>query len=234
VVSARNPENSLAAIRDAGRFGYEMVELDVRWTKDGVPVIFHDADLRAATGRGGAVGDLTEAELKQVRYAKNDEPVPTLDQALTVCRQLNLGVMLDLKDPPETGALRKIAALVRKHGLEKATVTISAHPLVREELGAVALVPATADEVRQVAAGAEVSLAGRIWFGIPAWIDFATIPKLQRAGALVLPAINVFRYGDDPERVRARRDVAALRELGVEGFQIDAAYQDFFGKPLPE
>ena len=87
--------------------------------------------------------------------------------------------------------------------------------------------------LKRIAADESVPLTGRHWFGIPAWISFATIPKLQKAGALVLPAINTFRYENDPERAQARRDVATLRELGVDGFQIDSAYQDFFDKPLP-
>jgi len=234
VVTGRIPEGSLAAIREAARHGYDMVELDVRATKDGVPVIFHDANLRPATGHDGLIGELTEAETRNVRFKKNDEPIANLEQALILCRQLHLGVMLDLKDPPRAEALQKIAAWVRKHGLEKSTVTISGHPLARAELGGVALVPVNADELKGLAAGEPISLEGRIWFGIPAWIPFETIPKLQRAGALVFPAINLFRYENDPARAQARREVQALTELRVEGFQIDSAFQDFFGKPLPE
>ncbi len=232
VVSSRIPEGSLAAIREAARFGYDMVELDVRATKDGAPVIFHDASLLSATGQEGAIGALTEAETRTIRLKKNGEPIANLEQALLLCRQLHLGVMLDLKDAPRAELLQRIAASVRKHGLEKSTVTISGHPLVRKELGGVALVPVNADELKQVTAGESISLEGRYWFGIPARIPFETIPKLQRAGALVFPAINLFRYENDPERAQARRDVRALTELGVDGFQIDSAYQDFFGKPL--
>lgn len=233
VVSNRIPEASLAAIREAARFGYDLVELDVRVTRDGVPVIFHDASLFTATGQTGAIADFTEVETRAIRFKKNAEPIAGLDQALALCRQLHLGVMLDLKDPPREEVLQKIAALVRKHGLDKSTVTISGHPLVRAELGGVALVPVTADEIKKAAAGESISLAGRYWFGIPAWISFETIPRLQRAGALVIPAINTFRYENDADRAQARRDVRALLALGVAGFQIDSAYQDFFDKPLP-
>ena len=233
VVSGRVPEGSLAAIREAARFGYDMVELDVRATKDGVPVIFHDANLLAATGHDGAIGVLTEAESRAIRFKKNGEPIANLEQALILCRQLHLGVMLDLKDPPRLELLQKIAALVRQHGLEKSTVTISGHPLVRTELGGVALVPVNAEEIDRVGAGEAISLEGRYWFGIPAWISFERIHQLQRDGALVIPAINQFRYENDPARAQARRDVQALSKLEVDGFQIDSAYQDFFGKPLP-
>ena len=235
VVSDRIPECSTAAIREAARHGYDMVELDVRATRDGVPVIFHDASLLAATGRSGAIGDLTAAEVLALRFRKNNETLATLEQALVLCRQLHLGVMLDLKDPPRADLLQRIAALVRKHGLATSTMAISGHPLVRAELGEVALVPVNADELKQAAADklAPGALAGRHWFGIPAWIAFDTIPKLQRAGALVFPAINLFRYENDSDRAQARRDVQALSALGVEGFQIDSAYQDFFDQPRP-
>jgi peptidoglycan/xylan/chitin deacetylase (PgdA/CDA1 family) len=235
VVSDRIPECSTAAIREAARHGYDMVELDVRATRDGVPVIFHDASLLAATGRSGAIGDLTAAEVLALRFRKNNETLATLEQALVLCRQLHLGVMLDLKDPPRADLLQRIAALVRKHGLATSTMAISGHPLVRAELGDVVLVPVNADELKQAAADklAPGALAGRHWFGIPAWIAFDTIPKLQRAGALVFPAINLFRYENDSDRAQARRDVQALSALGVEGFQIDSAYQDFFDQPRP-
>jgi hypothetical protein len=78
-----------------------------------------------------------------------------------------------------------------------------------------------------------VSLQGLYWFGIPSWITWDLIPKLQRAGALVVTALNTFRYDKDVNRQQARDDARRLMEIGVDGFQIDAAYQDFFGRPLP-
>jgi peptidoglycan/xylan/chitin deacetylase (PgdA/CDA1 family) len=235
VVTERIPECSLAAIREAARHRYDMVELDVRVTRDGVPVIFHDAALFAATGRTGEIADLTAAEVLALRFRKNDEALSSLEQALVLCRQLHLGVMLDLKDPPRADVLERIAALVRKHGLARSTVTISGHPLVRAGLGDIALVPVNADELKRASAGelGTGTLAGRYWFGIPERIQFDVIPRLQRAGALVFPAINLFRYANDPDRAQARRDVQALTALGVEGFQIDSAYQDFFDRPRP-
>lgn len=234
VITRNVPECSLAAVRGAALAGYDMVELDVRSTRDGVPVIFHDDTLRAACGRAGAIGDLTAAEARATRYLKNDQPIATLDEALALCRALHLGVMLDLKDaPPRAEFLKLLPPLLRRHGLEKSTVTIAGHPLVRAELGDVALVPVNADELRRLAAGETIPLSGRYWFGIPPSLKLDLIPKLQRAGALVIPAINTFRYANDPDRAQARRDVQQLTALGVEGFQIDSAYQDFFGRTLP-
>ncbi len=234
VVGPRLPECSLGAIREASKWGYDMVELDVRATRDGRPVVFHDTNLLAACGRDTTISALSEAEARAIRYRKNDEPIASLGEALALCRELKLGVMLDFKDGnlrPEF--LQGIATLVRQHRLARATVTISGNPVVRAELRAVALVPVTPDELRRIAGGEPVAADGLYWFGIPARIQFDTIPKLQRSGALVVPAINLFRYENDPDRAQARREVRQLLEIGVDGFQIDSSYQDFFGRALP-
>ena len=96
------------------------------------------------------------------------------------------------------------------------------------------MVPVTAAEVEKIARDETTPLQDLYWFGIPSWIKWETIPKLQRAGALVVPALNTFRYDKDVDRQQARDDARRLMEIGVDGFQIDAAYQDFFGRPLPE
>jgi glycerophosphoryl diester phosphodiesterase len=234
VVTHQIPECSLAAIREAAKWSYDAVELDLRQTKDGASVIFHDANLKAACGLDTTIAQLTESEARAIRYRKNDEPIANLDEALALCRKLNLGVMLDFKDgtlQPEF--LRHVAALLRRHGLDRSTVAISGHPLVREELRSIVVVPVTASELEKVRRDEPISLQGLYWFGIPSWITWDLIPKLQRAGALVVPALNTFRYDKDVNRQQARDDARRLMEIGVDGFQIDAAYQDFFGRPLP-
>ena len=49
--AADYPENTLAALRSAIELGLRHVEFDVQLTRDGVPVVLHDADLRRMTGR---------------------------------------------------------------------------------------------------------------------------------------------------------------------------------------
>lgn len=86
-----HPENSLAAIRSAIAMGAEIVEIDVRRTKDGRFVIMHDKTLdRTTTGRG-RVADHTLAELRELRLrdgggAPTDESIPTLEEVLETVR----------------------------------------------------------------------------------------------------------------------------------------------------
>lgn len=85
------PENSLNAMRRAIHMGVDIIEVDVRRTKDGKFVIIHDRTLdRTTTGRG-LVADHTLAELRELRLLAatghpTDEKIPTLEEALEVVR----------------------------------------------------------------------------------------------------------------------------------------------------
>lgn len=75
------PENSGAAFRDAVRKGYA-VELDVRLTKDEIPVVFHDATLFRMCGVEKKVSDCTYEELCTYPLANTQKRIPTLEAAL--------------------------------------------------------------------------------------------------------------------------------------------------------
>lgn len=64
--SALAPENTLAAFRRAFEDGAEGIEFDVRLAKDGVPVVFHDDNLKRIGNRDGLVASFTSAELATV------------------------------------------------------------------------------------------------------------------------------------------------------------------------
>ncbi len=60
------PENTLAAFDRGVAEGVDGLELDVRLSKDGVPVVIHDETLTRTTDRTDAVAALTAAELSRV------------------------------------------------------------------------------------------------------------------------------------------------------------------------
>jgi glycerophosphoryl diester phosphodiesterase len=64
--SAMMPENSLAAFSLAVKQGADGIEMDVRLSKDGRPVLVHDATLQRLSGNPSKVCDLTADELKRV------------------------------------------------------------------------------------------------------------------------------------------------------------------------
>jgi glycerophosphoryl diester phosphodiesterase len=108
------PENSLAAFEAAARAGVG-VELDVHRTRDGVPVVLHDPDLRRVTGTAGRVAALDLADVAAVRLRGTDLGVPTLADALTVLA--DVPVMVEVKNlGSRTNALEPaVAALLAQH-----------------------------------------------------------------------------------------------------------------------
>src|SRR3954454_23608769 len=86
----RAPENTLASFREAARLGAGWVELDVKLTQDGVPVVIHDETLNRTTDRQGAVRSMGFAELAEADAgswfgpAYAGERVPRLEDALGV------------------------------------------------------------------------------------------------------------------------------------------------------
>ncbi|MCX7172155.1 MAG: glycerophosphodiester phosphodiesterase [Proteobacteria bacterium] len=103
---ALTPENTLAGLRLAARLGFRAVEFDVMLSADGVPVLIHDETLERTTDGSGRVAASSLVQLRHldggVRHhrAFAGEPLPTLEQALDVCRALDLAANIEIKPTP--------------------------------------------------------------------------------------------------------------------------------------
>lgn len=83
--SAYEPENTLRAFQRAMDMGATMIELDVHLSRDGYPVVMHDADVARTTNGTGRIGDLFLDEVQRLD-AGQGEQVPTLDQVIDLVR----------------------------------------------------------------------------------------------------------------------------------------------------
>ncbi|HEX8357682.1 MAG TPA: glycerophosphodiester phosphodiesterase [Segetibacter sp.] len=81
-------ENSVEIIKMASGFGATGIEIDVRLTSDGVPVLYHDATLNERliikNGMIGPIENYTYAQLKALVRLVKGEQIPTLQEALDV------------------------------------------------------------------------------------------------------------------------------------------------------
>lgn len=104
------PENSLPAFKRAVDAGYG-IELDVQLSKDGIPVVFHDATLKRMCGVDGNVWDYTLKELQQMKLANSSATIPTFAEVLkTVDGKVPLIIEYKL-DVPQT----KVCEIGRAH-----------------------------------------------------------------------------------------------------------------------
>lgn len=104
--SHKYPENTLLALEQAFKYGACFVECDVQLTKDGVPVLMHDADLRRASGIDLQVHELNYADLKNYfacyfdlfEDAFEDENIPSLEEFTVFMKQWpDRGTFVEIK-----------------------------------------------------------------------------------------------------------------------------------------
>lgn len=107
-------ENSVEMILKTAEFGSTGIEIDVRFTKDGIPILYHDNDINLRLvqkcGLVGPIENYTYAQLNAFVRLINGERIPTLRQALSAAlyqTPLNF-VWLDTK---YIGSLEKVQAL---------------------------------------------------------------------------------------------------------------------------
>ena len=101
--AAYAPENTLESIHTAADMGMKWVELDVKLTKDMVPIIFHDDDLDRTTNGHGPVAAMNFADIRELEAGSwfsegyGDVKIPTLEEAIEVILKRDLGVNLEIK-----------------------------------------------------------------------------------------------------------------------------------------
>jgi glycerophosphoryl diester phosphodiesterase len=108
-------ENTLAAYRRAIAIGVDVIEIDLRGTRDGEIVILHDETLDRTTNGSGAVTEHTLAELKQLD-AGNGESIPSYAEVLELVADTGVKLLLDIKISPVLDK-QKVVRLTERHGV---------------------------------------------------------------------------------------------------------------------
>ncbi|MES0810160.1 glycerophosphodiester phosphodiesterase family protein [Roseibium sp. SCPC15] len=90
-------DNTLDAFQRAHELGADMWEVDVRLTADGIPVAFHDADLKKTCGVDLALSDVTAARLIELTEAAG-RPAPMFAEVAALAAKFGTGIYLDAKE----------------------------------------------------------------------------------------------------------------------------------------
>lgn len=109
------PENTLPAIQKAIDVGAQLIEIDIRETKDGHLVLMHDSTVDRTTNGSGRVDQMTLDEIRQLDAGSwldeqfKGTKVPTLEEALQLMKG-KIDPDLDFKE----GSVDKLVAVVQK------------------------------------------------------------------------------------------------------------------------
>ncbi|MES2856230.1 MAG: glycerophosphodiester phosphodiesterase family protein [Bdellovibrionota bacterium] len=74
--------NTLIQFKKAFADGADIIETDLRLTKDGIVVVYHDEQLSKATNCRGRVKDYVLTKLRECRFKTNSEIIPTFEETL--------------------------------------------------------------------------------------------------------------------------------------------------------
>lgn len=122
------PGNSLAAFRKARAAGADGVELDVRLTKDGHVVVFHDAKAVLPDGRKVKVSKLSLAELRTIDLG-GGQRVPTLSQVMrAVGPRMKVNIELKAESIRNQGLEGKVAEIIKRRGAANKVYISSFNP----------------------------------------------------------------------------------------------------------
>lgn len=100
------PENTLAAFEKALEQKADGIELDVRLSKDGVPVINHDATINRTSNGKGFIHSQTLEQLKSYDFGSHfsrkfrHEKIATLEEVLELVRDTDITLHIELKNGP--------------------------------------------------------------------------------------------------------------------------------------
>lgn len=131
------PENSLEGIDNAIKMGVDIVELDVKRTKDSILIIMHDKTLNRTTNGKGRISDVTMDSISKLRLLngcaiRTISKVPTLEQALLHAKG-KIMVNLDQAD----SYFDQVYDIIKKTGTTKQIIMKGSKPIedVKKDFG---------------------------------------------------------------------------------------------------
>ena len=133
------PENTMPAFAAAAEAGYQFLESDVHFTKDGVAVLCHDSTINAtARNADGSkiigvkpIQFMTYEELLQYDFgiaageAYRGTRIPTFREWIAFCREADVTPYIELKSRMTTEQVQTLMQLVEEAGMRDRAVWIS-------------------------------------------------------------------------------------------------------------
>lgn len=123
------PENTLSAYRESYNNGFEYVECDVQFTKDGIPVLLHDDTIDRTSNGSGYLSQMTYAEVSQYDFSYDDndtvndfsayrgEKIPTFVEFIALCKELGLHPYIEIKGTMSDDEAKILIQIVEEAGM---------------------------------------------------------------------------------------------------------------------
>ena len=117
------PENTISAYKLSKQMGFDIVECDIAFTSDSVPVLLHDGSIDRTSNGSGTITQMTLAEVracdfgswKSIKYA--GEQIPTFDEFVAFCRKSGLKAYVDVRTTASRANAEMLVSIAKKYGM---------------------------------------------------------------------------------------------------------------------
>ncbi|MBI4041692.1 MAG: hypothetical protein HY390_07495 [Deltaproteobacteria bacterium] len=179
-LSNHYPENTLIAFQKAFQTKANFIECDVYLSKDGVPVVIHDRDLKRTTTGTGYVDEQPLSELKSYsagypqKFGKkfSDEKIPVLSEVLDLVANHSIGILIEIKawGPPYKS--KSAASYNAKVGPVVYEYVLKKYSKLKDRMVFISFDQAILQSIRQLDASIRL---GPIFFELPAHGSMADV-----------------------------------------------------------
>lgn len=224
VVDSSTAENSQQAQRKAFEQGFNMIEVDLRLSKDSVLITHHDATLKRSFGLDSAVSSMT---WKQISALENrmGYKVQRFEDVLRYCRG-KMGVMIDFKikgnDPVLFG---KVIALLKRYKLYSNALMIGTEEATPFFIGKIKQ-SCTRQQLEEYMRKPNFNASDYYLFS--GKISREDVLWAKQHHILTIGVVNAWSFKSGNVMESAQAEAAALKAAGVTSFQIDSPFQVFF------
>ncbi|MEO8961215.1 MAG: glycerophosphodiester phosphodiesterase family protein [Ginsengibacter sp.] len=228
VVDSTITDNSRTSIEAAIKRGYNMVEVDLRLTKDSILIIQHDPTFKRYYGLDKPVSSMTWDQTSQLRSSIGGDRVLRFEDVLKICKG-RIQIMIDNKiRGMDSGIFTRVISLVRHYGLLDQALMIGTTASTPFFTGRIKL-SCTRKQLEINMKQPGYSPANYYIFEIPGNISARDVKWAKANDIQIVAAINKFRYYHSSDPLKdAREDINRMRNEGVTHFQIDSEFDASF------
>lgn len=228
VVDSNRAENSLPALKEAVAQGYDMVEVDLRLTKDNELIIQHDPDFRKYYNVNRRVTDMTWPEISKLRSNRGGSRVLRFEEVLHYCSG-KVQLMIDNKIAGnDTILFQRVVDLMKKYNLQSQALMIGTDESTDFFTGKIKL-SCTRQQLEENMKKPGYNPANYYLFG--ADLTKEDVEWAKKNNIMAVGVVNEWRYKRSKateEMIAA--DIQRLKDTGLKWFQIDSRFGHFFMK----
>lgn len=224
VIDSTNTEDSGPPIEAAIKKGYDMIEVDLRLTKDSIFIIQHDPTFERYYGVNKPVSSMAWKEISKLRSSKGGSKVLKFEEVLKLCHG-KMQLMIDNKIRGRDSMLfTKLLNLLSRYKLLSQAMMIGTEESTPFFTGKIKL-SCTREQLESNMEKPGYSSRNYYLFDLPQNLSVSDVNWAKKNGIQVVAVINGFRYlhSDNPVK-DSENDINKMISEGVRCFQIDSKF----------